>query len=331
MFSGKVVALLVASMLGPHWAGRPDAGQVAPFRGEIAFCPSGQLLAATRIDRSIDLYRKTPIGWAALQSISASNPRQLLWGRTGNALVWIDGSGHLAVWRHSRTVRLSGNNPLNSRHDIYSFALSPDESVLAVGRMDGLQLVHLGPMTSELYESGNPVTAVAFDEKGNLYAGGRSLLWLPCHASSIRRVGSVGGFVRGLAVSPNGRGLAVLEDDCQLALYSLASSGKHETVWRGRGHPQNIAWSWDGRLLAIVIAANEKIGEPNSLNRVAILKCLNWTEVGSIPLHTWATGKPEFDATGSTLGLTVYDGPPAGGTYIWSTLSWKPVKFALPH
>ena len=284
------------------------------------FGPTGRFIAKTDGNNSIMVYRKSPVGWMVERKLLTSHPRDIVWGAKGKTLVWTEDTGRLAIWRKDRITRITGSNIHDSRHDVYDYALSPDESELAVARLDGLQLIRLGAMTSKHFALGYPVTSVIFDRKGNLYGAGRTLLWLPFRGTAIRHAGPVNGFVRGLVVHPDGGRLAVLEDDCRLSIYQLPIGKTPKTVWRSKGLPAAVAWSPNGRLLAMVLAANEKAGEPSSLNRVEVINDATWTKAASIPLWSWAAGGPEFDGTGSTLCVIVDD-----RSYFWSTLSWKRV------
>jgi WD40 repeat protein len=314
-----IVALLMASLAGSSSTLTPNE----QFPGELVYSPSGEMLAAGRSSGPVKLYRRGPTGWTFIQALPASEPYHLVWGQTGNSLAWLEDNERLIVWRHGRITSFKGNDSSDSRHDVYSYAFSPDDSKLAVARLDGLQVIRLDSKKSTKYRStSSAVTSVVFDKVGNLYAGGRTLLRLPHNASTIQEVGGVQGFVYGLAVSPDGRKLAVLEDVCKVEIYSLRPLGKHTVAWHGKGHPEEIVWSRLHNILAILTAANEKVGEPTSLNRVILLDPSTWKEQRSIPLNSSAFGGSSFDPSGSVFSSTDSGHNPVA-TYFWSVLSGK--------
>lgn len=302
-----------------------DRLPVGSIPGEISFCPSQPLMAQARLGGPICLYRNTSAGWQLTHTIPAKYPFEIQWGLSGRTLGWLEDEGRLAVWRRGRIHYFHGNNSSNSRHDVCSYSFSPDESMLAVGRLDSLELIDLNLGKSMGYRHKGAVTSVSYDRFGHLFAGGQELFEAPSRSGPLVPVSGSSKWIGDVAVSPDDRSLAVLAEGRGLALYTVHSQKWREHIWRGRGRATELVWSPNGRFVAIVVIANQRKREPTSWNRIVILDSSTWKEVRTIHLPSWSVGNPSFNYGGSLLSVEIDGEKSVVETRVWSTVSWKPV------
>jgi serine/threonine protein kinase/WD40 repeat protein len=199
----------------------------------LAFSRDGQHLAAGDRSGKVTIWSVT--GSQPLQPIPASKLtiRSLAFSPDGRRLAIGDSGGLIAVWRlDSQLLPLQCPG---SSHDVFALTFSPDGSLLAGGgrgsaiwdAANGHLLLTLGVE--------DMVTGMAFSQDGNKLAvssrtgfspGGASV-WDLDYGRGIRTLRGLSARVTQLRFSPDGRFLAALSHDWQIAIWNLETGRLH--------------------------------------------------------------------------------------------------------
>ncbi|MET8102910.1 protein kinase [Streptomyces sp. NPDC005236] len=140
-------------------------------------------------------------------------------------------------------------------HAVCAAAFSPDGRFVATGSEDHLvqlwDLATRAPIAAARHEA--PVRSVVFSSDGRFFAtaGGDVRLWDPTHLTLLSAPFTGGGAIFSIAVSPDGRCLAAV-DNGQVLLWDLAV--RPFSVASLGGLPAravNVAFSPDGRFIAV--------------------------------------------------------------------------------
>ena len=176
-------------------------------------------------------------------------------------------------------------------------------------------------LTASSYAA-TPITAVAFSPDGKtLVSGGQKqlLLWDSATGKLTRRIGPLGGAVRGLAFTKDGAALAVAEGvpgrSGAVSLIELAS-GQVTTLEKSSDEMLAVAFSPDGKLLAT--------GGTNQT--VEVWRVAERQLAATLKTHAgWITGVA-FSPDGKVLASSSLD----QRVKIWDTADWSE-KLELPQ
>jgi len=332
---GSVLAPLGTVLLAAVLAMRPfsqSVGRDTTLAGEFAFCPSQPLLAVAPLKGPITIYRRVGADWRRSFGIEAAYPYDLTWSFDGTSLAWMEMGGRAAVWRNGKVFSFAGSNPSNSSDDAFTIALSPDGKRFAIGRNGETVEAKVGQGSGRSYSmTGSGEITVAYSRGGDLLAGGRQLLIAPAtKGSHLRRI-PYPKYIAAMAPCPDGKQVAILEFRSALEIQSLAPSLIRRTVWRGMGYPNDVAWSPDGKFVAIVLGSNPKSREPETYNRVVVLAVAGWHVAATLPIPDATGSCAHFDSSSTTLGITSSGPQHQVHPTFWSTSTWRTVRLEQPR
>jgi WD40 repeat protein len=195
---------------------------------------------------------------------------------------------------------------------------SPDGKQLAAGTADASLRVWEGDSPTPLYLNGNVSTSggVAFSTDGKYIAtgGGQVAIW-EWTAGSAREYA---GTAKGLPIMrPDGNTVAVATDAIDTVLVDTRG------VSTPLGHGIPLAFSADGRHLAMEQANAITVWDLNTRSRIASLPVSNRDDFDTIPGYAMSDFDVAFDLTGGVLAVRDQTERPAS-LLIWPWASAKP-------
>jgi len=299
--------------------------------GEVAFCRSKPILARVSSSNTIALYRLGGGVWKKYDLIPAADPYDLTWSLDGSSLAWMNSDGPAVVWRKGKEYQIAGNNWSDSSKNVTSISLSPNGERFAIGRLGRAEEHIVGSGLLRSYRMGDSEkgVAVAYSPIGDLLAGGRNLLLAPVRQSRRVRELSFTRYISTLAANPNGDTIAALEFGSRLEIQMYTTVSKPKAVWQGAGYPNDLTWSPNGKLVAMVLGANEKAKEPETLNRVVILRSSDWRVIATFRLPYSTGGGLQFDYSSRLFSATLPNEQGGTQTLFWSTVTWQQTKVSL--
>ncbi len=267
-----------APIAGTRTATRPapTAGRATPTPPTVA----PRVLAA--YPTPVDALAWSPDGARlATSSVSAAAPTIQVWGADAaplatlaghtapvTSLAWSPDGTLLASGSADSTVRLWGSagearNILSEDGPVYALAWSPDGATLAIASSAGRASPPRAAV--RLYRAdGTPVTILATDigtaggkyfnlswtrDGAMLAAGALDYRVWRADGTPVASIAPPGPPAWGMGWSPDGRALAIGNENGDLLLY--AAAGERLAAWYGVGSTTSLGFSPDGRTLAV--------------------------------------------------------------------------------
>ena len=237
----------------------PAAGALS----DVAFAPSGRLLASANDDGSIRLWDV-----AAARVLSTAHPgdgpiRSITFNRTGTVLVSGAADGAVRRWS-ARTLAPLGPPMNGGPGTVYAVAFSPDGRVIAAGGNARIILLWNASTQRPLFASTTPVIpqsdavfSLAFSPDGHTLAAGGAddtihLYALDAHGyTATQTLTGDSNAVRSLAFSPDGTTLASGSTDTTVRLWDVQDGIELGSPFSAdTGSIEGVSFRADGRVLA---------------------------------------------------------------------------------
>ncbi|HTX27823.1 MAG TPA: AAA family ATPase [Streptosporangiaceae bacterium] len=294
----------------------------------LAFSPDGTVLATGSQDGTTRLWEVATASQVGVTMATGYPVSALAFGDGGTTLATAENDGSTELWNVATQTQTGAALTAPGAASVSALAFSPGASALATGGGNGT-ISLWDPAT--FYQSSAPLVI----DSQYLAAAGRASAVLSADGGVLATVGSRGtvrlwdvtakrplgvplanqNAVTAIALSPDGRTLAVAGDDVRLFTTATgAPIGTGLPVSGGNGTYSGLAFSPGGTLLATVgadgtarlwnVATQQQVGSPMTIGRPG-------TSSGTIA----------FSPDGTTLA-TVGAG---GQTQLWSVVTHRPV------
>jgi WD40 repeat protein len=222
----------------------------------MAFSPDGRILAAALETGEIELWSGRSRNALTVPNPDRSAVTALAFSRQGRYVAASDFAGAIRVWAISgNTLGSPTTLSLNDHAPVRSIAFAPDSRSLAAGDSHGTVTLWVlaNRQPQEHVQCGNQVYALAFAPSGLLWAGG--LRNSPCLINfagtpSVVPLGAPGPAIRAIAISPNGRLVALARDDDRIQIFDAAHRQPLRLLVGHTGIVTTVAFSADGQALA---------------------------------------------------------------------------------
>ena len=246
---------------------------------KTVYSPDGQLLASVGQDRTVRMWRVDDWKPLAVFSKHDHQPNLLDFFPNSQTLITTDVLGSRCTWHAGthRTTVLRGHESY-----VYPVAISPDGALIASGGWDG---VFSEPECIRIWDAatgdqiatfaGDICYALTFSPRGDSFAastqlhdGEPELRVVNSTTGSTKNLNSVDGRVVSMAYDPTGRCLATasLEGVAQITEVTTDKVlvSRQVGLWDFE-KPIAVAWSSDGRRIAISAATQDSEGSEGSI------------------------------------------------------------------
>ena len=219
----------------------------------VSFSPDGQLLATGSLDLTVRLSEVATLREVRRLDEFRRGVLTVRFSPNGKLLATGDGGGGVHLWEVATGGKLRELRGHGAA--VRGVEFTADGKTLASGGQDtAIRLwdVETGQERCKLWEPMHYVSAIAFSPDGRtLFSGSREsiLLWSTETGKKVGRFFAYG-WVRSLAVSPDGAVLAVGSDDWRVGLRSIATGAELAKPLGHRYGIWSVAVSPDGRKLA---------------------------------------------------------------------------------
>lgn len=210
-----------------------------------------------------------------------------------------------------------------------SVAFSPDDTTLAIGLKDQVQLVELASksLSRAISLKSGQIRSIAFSPDGKLIATGSYQNATVLNAVSgdvVRQLKGHRGYVTGVAFSVDGKRLATSCEDEIARVFSVDDDAP-PMLLKGHGYPvTDVAWSADGKLLATSAGDDTR---PTKSGQVRLWDAVSGEMKHQWELHSKAATGVVFSPDGRYLLSTSID----ERVNVYNLTTLKPLGFFGGH
>lgn len=318
------------------WRDRYPADGPSQDVGSLAFSPDGKRVATT-VRNGIWLWDST--NGKVLQRIERewTGVPALAFSADSKQLITATKDGGLQVW-DTKTGEEQRRTPGRDGHSVEQMAFSPDGQMLAVwgDKPDHLIVLRDSATGKDLRsleirsEGGRPTLySLCFSRDGRtLYACSGThlnvLRWDVATGKELSPIGKHDGGVNGIALAPDDRSLAAVSMGGSLFLWELAS-GQKRWVVKDAGYATSVAFSPDGRLLALADRGRHRLMQGKEI----IYEGLESRD--EVRLVRVADGKVVHRFTGHTGGICCLGFSPDGRTLASGSMDTTAILWEVPE